>query len=446
MLYFALLTQNELIPCSVCGDKSSGIHYGVHTCEGCKGFFRRSQSLSNSTYKCTRGQNCIVDRVNRNRCQYCRLQRCLKVGMSRAAVIFGRRSKKTKEKVADIARQYQQQATTEPAAPTCYSSYQSDIQNVIPISYNNQPTPSQPVYISGGYSAAGNGLYMTPAIADAPINYTVVPESASDYAQMAIPGSEPPGNPTGVYPAQTMVESHDFVKGLTNFFMNKFANRQKDFSLLTDLFDQNMTLSDSWRRFANDLTEIIQNLIELAKQVEGFNDLNQEIQINLLKRNVFEITLLVLTLSYDIDSGQLALANDKLPRNSHTEPYLTSAMHDCVSTLAQRRFSPQVIAILCGIVLLESDFVPPPYVERSNQTLYSALQYELGPNWEILYSDIAEMRLQTSKVSRLHLECLIRVKQLDMGLEQTLPPLYKELFADMNMNLNMINMTTTQFQ
>jgi len=24
------------IPCLVCGDQSSGLHYGVHTCEGCK--------------------------------------------------------------------------------------------------------------------------------------------------------------------------------------------------------------------------------------------------------------------------------------------------------------------------------------------------------------------------------------------------------------------------
>ncbi|KAG7153353.1 nuclear hormone receptor HR3-like 2 [Homarus americanus] len=74
--------QIEIIPCKVCGDKSSGVHYGVITCEGCKGFFRRSQS-SVVNYQCPRQKNCVVDRVNRNRCQYCRLQKCLALGMSR---------------------------------------------------------------------------------------------------------------------------------------------------------------------------------------------------------------------------------------------------------------------------------------------------------------------------------------------------------------------------
>ena len=90
--------QIEVIPCKVCGDKSSGVHYGVITCEGCKGFFRRSQS-SVTNYQCPRSKACLVDRVNRNRCQFCRLKKCLELGMSRDAVKFGRMSKKQREKV-----------------------------------------------------------------------------------------------------------------------------------------------------------------------------------------------------------------------------------------------------------------------------------------------------------------------------------------------------------
>ncbi|KAK5914824.1 hypothetical protein CesoFtcFv8_000473 [Champsocephalus esox] len=98
-MYFvisAMKAQIEIIPCKICGDKSSGIHYGVITCEGCKGFFRRSQK-SNASYSCPRQKNCMIDRTSRNRCQHCRLQKCRTVGMSRDAVKFGRMSKKQRD-------------------------------------------------------------------------------------------------------------------------------------------------------------------------------------------------------------------------------------------------------------------------------------------------------------------------------------------------------------
>merc|ERR1712038_1434470 len=104
----SIKAQIEIIPCKVCGDKSSGVHYGVITCEGCKGFFRRSQSSGVVNYQCPRQKNCVVDRVNRNRCQSCRLQKCLALGMSRDAVKFGRMSKKQREKVEDEVRYHKE--------------------------------------------------------------------------------------------------------------------------------------------------------------------------------------------------------------------------------------------------------------------------------------------------------------------------------------------------
>lgn len=77
--------QPQHIECVVCGDKSSGKHYGQFTCEGCKSFFKRSVRR-NLTYTCRANRNCPIDQHHRNQCQYCRLKKCLKVGMRREGI------------------------------------------------------------------------------------------------------------------------------------------------------------------------------------------------------------------------------------------------------------------------------------------------------------------------------------------------------------------------
>lgn len=52
--------------CSICGDRASGKHYGVYSCEGCKGFFKRTVRKE-LTYQCREDRNCIVDKRQRNR-------------------------------------------------------------------------------------------------------------------------------------------------------------------------------------------------------------------------------------------------------------------------------------------------------------------------------------------------------------------------------------------
>ncbi|KAM3821516.1 nuclear receptor subfamily 4 group A member 3 isoform 1-T1 [Vipera latastei] len=71
--------------CAVCGDNAACQHYGVRTCEGCKGFFKRTVQ-KNAKYVCLANKNCLVDKRRRNRCQYCRFQKCLSVGMVKEVV------------------------------------------------------------------------------------------------------------------------------------------------------------------------------------------------------------------------------------------------------------------------------------------------------------------------------------------------------------------------
>uniref|UniRef100_A0A8C9FPW1 Peroxisome proliferator-activated receptor alpha n=1 Tax=Pavo cristatus TaxID=9049 RepID=A0A8C9FPW1_PAVCR len=62
-----------------------------------QGFFRRTIRLKLIYDKCDR--NCKIQKKNRNKCQYCRFQKCLSVGMSHNAIRFGRMPRSEKAKL-----------------------------------------------------------------------------------------------------------------------------------------------------------------------------------------------------------------------------------------------------------------------------------------------------------------------------------------------------------
>ncbi|CAF2099046.1 unnamed protein product [Rotaria magnacalcarata] len=96
--------------CRICRDTATGVHYGVITCEGCKGFFKRSITRGISNH-CLFGNKCIISAGTRNRCKSCRFRRCIEQGMSMDSVKMGRIPKKVKEKALRYHKKYQEQNT-----------------------------------------------------------------------------------------------------------------------------------------------------------------------------------------------------------------------------------------------------------------------------------------------------------------------------------------------
>ena len=67
--------------CEVCGDRSTGKHYGVYSCDGCSGFYKRTCRRS-EPWLCKGQGHCPVDKSSRNDCKACRLKKCIEIGMN----------------------------------------------------------------------------------------------------------------------------------------------------------------------------------------------------------------------------------------------------------------------------------------------------------------------------------------------------------------------------
>uniref|UniRef100_A0AC34QB30 Uncharacterized protein n=1 Tax=Panagrolaimus sp. JU765 TaxID=591449 RepID=A0AC34QB30_9BILA len=72
--------------CVVCGDKATGLHYQAITCEGCKGFFRRT-AQKRLQYACKENNECEIKAATRNVCQACRFKKCIDSGMTTDLVL-----------------------------------------------------------------------------------------------------------------------------------------------------------------------------------------------------------------------------------------------------------------------------------------------------------------------------------------------------------------------
>lgn len=81
------ISRQQLLsgPCPICGDRISGFHYGIFSCESCKGFFKRTVQ-NKKNYVCLRGANCHVAISTRKKCPACRFNKCLRMGMKLEAI------------------------------------------------------------------------------------------------------------------------------------------------------------------------------------------------------------------------------------------------------------------------------------------------------------------------------------------------------------------------
>ncbi|XP_038047838.1 ecdysone-induced protein 78C-like isoform X2 [Patiria miniata] len=249
------LQQNSC--CLVCGDKSSGFHYGVLACEGCKGFFRRS-SKRDKEYTCRHGNgHCTIGRMNRNRCQHCRFKKCLAVGMSREgnSVRYGRVPQRTKVKGGSGATSTARKKSTD-------SEYGvSDGDDIPHLPHQPPPMNGQTTYDLSVVQPGGDTLRL---------------KQAEMY---------------------DLVSTVSYAFRMTCMYSPNNAPYLRDFAFTQDNCQLSTTNGDSmdmmgrrtWLQLAELLDQAVSGQVEFAKAIPGFRNLSQDDQLLLLKASFFEL-------------------------------------------------------------------------------------------------------------------------------------------------------------
>ncbi|XP_018562898.1 probable nuclear hormone receptor HR3 isoform X4 [Anoplophora glabripennis] len=446
----SIRAQIEIIPCKVCGDKSSGVHYGVITCEGCKGFFRRSQS-SVVNYQCPRNKNCVVDRVNRNRCQYCRLQKCLRLGMSRDAVKFGRMSKKQREKVEDEVRFHRAQlrAQSDTAPDSVFEQQTPSSSDQLHHSYNggyayNSEVGTYTPYYTGQTQVPPNsmGYDISADFVDSTTAYDPRPglDALSDNGSLMTNVVTTDPSQISELLSKTISDAHTRTCLYSLEHIHEMFRKPHDLTRL--LFYKNMVHEDLWLECAQKLTTIIQQIIEFAKMVPGFMKLSQDDQIVLLKAGSFELAIIRMSRYLDLSQNSVLYGDTMLPQNlffssDTTEMKLVTYVFEVAKSIAELKLTETELALYSACVLLSPDrpgLKGIGEIGRLSQAVLKALRLELDRNHslpikgDVTVCDALLTKIPTLReISMLHMEALGKLKRSAPHLD--FPALHKELFS-----------------
>ncbi|KAK2854320.1 hypothetical protein Q5P01_006981 [Channa striata] len=470
--------QIEIIPCKICGDKSSGIHYGVITCEGCKGFFRRSQQ-SNATYSCPRQKNCLIDRTSRNRCQHCRLQKCLAVGMSRDAVKFGRMSKKQRDSLyAEVQKHRLQQQQQGPLLLSHSSLGSPSPDNAETFNgsphyglsstsitklpdelggYMEQNSPEGGSVSSKADSGGeGGGFYLdiqpSPDQSGLDIN-GIKPEPLCDYssANGFFPYCSFSNGETS--PTASMAELDHLAHIISKSHLETCQYLREEMQQMNwqNVRQDEMETYQSkpqevmWQLCAVKITEAIQYVVEFAKRIDGFMDLCQNDQIVLLKAGSLEVVFIRMCRMFDSQNNTVyfdgKFAGPDVFRALGCDDFIASVF-DFAKSMCSLHLTEEELALFSAFVLFSADrswLQEKLQVEKMQQRTHLALQHILQKN-QREDGVLNKLRCKVSALRSLcsrHTEKLSAFRAVYPDVIRThFPPLYKELFgADLELSL-----------
>ncbi|KAM6961012.1 bile acid receptor [Aplochiton taeniatus] len=293
--------------CVVCGDKASGYHYNALTCEGCKGFFRRSIT-KNAVYKCKSGGTCEMDMYMRRKCQECRLRKCKEMGMLAECLLTEIQCKSKR------------------------------------LRKNTKSSPGQ---------------------------------STGDETEGADNGDSKQVTSTTKQSKEKVELSQD-QQALLSFIVDAYNKHRIPQDMAKKLLIEQFNVEENVLLLTEMATSHVQVLVEFTKNIPGFQLLDHEDQIALLKGSAVEAMFLrsAQVFTRKMPHGQTEVVEDRIRKSGISEEFITP-MFTFYKSICELQMMQEEHALLTAITILTPDrpyVKDQPAVERLQEPMLDVLR------------------------------------------------------------------------
>uniref|UniRef100_A0A3Q1H7H3 Vitamin D receptor n=1 Tax=Anabas testudineus TaxID=64144 RepID=A0A3Q1H7H3_ANATE len=254
--------------CGVCGDKATGFHFNAMTCEGCKGFFRRSMKRK-ASFTCPFSGSCTITKDNRRHCQACRLKRCIDIGMMKEFILTDEEVQRKKDM---ILKRKEEEAAREAMRPRLNDEQARIISSLVEAHHKTY---------DASYSDFSR---FRPPVREGPVTRSA--RRAASIQSLSDASSDSFNHSP---------ESMDTKMNFSNLLM-----MYQDGASSPDSSEEDTKLS-MLPHLADLVSYSIQKVIGFAKMIPGFRELTAEDQIALLKSSAIEIIMLRSNQSFSLE-------------------------------------------------------------------------------------------------------------------------------------------------
>ncbi|XP_045191016.2 nuclear receptor subfamily 1 group D member 2-like [Mercenaria mercenaria] len=371
-------------PCCVCGGIASGLHYGINSCEPCKGFFTR-YLRKKEEYKCAKDNNCPITNRLRGNCSACRLKKCLALGMARKNSRLGRyslsRRMETIMQVNELEKQNARQCNGEVlidlnATGIIDNVTNEAVSNTNSVSLNAEPTQKTDIKTN---SHLRSFKFKAPSGFSHKLVKTLVQymEMIKPYGEDIVSEDQIMNKLLSHYEAYQLKIS--IFGNLKSVPKNEYFNLLKGYGIEID--KRMMFLKQS----ANEMIDIIERYCNFAKQIPHFKALSSRDQTNLLKSSRYDFFMILMHGGY-LHEKQVFLAHNGAA--FHMEEVadkffsrkLVINVCDMYHRLQNLKLSKEENALLIAISLVFTDrcsLENPGLVEQIQFSLTQLLQKQL---------------------------------------------------------------------